>query len=292
VFSLFRFSSSRIIGSAWLAYHPAGPLPPSRCACSHAFHTASVVLPPLGAPHRMHTAQLTLSLGRARRVVAGGPVAVALVQPPQYLLIEAAVRGRCRRRTTRHVPIAPAPEPAPVGGVRIGRSGRLHLESSAHPVADSSLWAGNDPAGGTLEYTKCLSMGGVQQSDLPVCRERGSWRCGPAAPPPTPTPEEVAQEAYEKLPIPVPVMHFGPDAGHVAVNFWTVLWVDNPSQITATATAGAVSVTATGGWVPSTNRVCSPDIIRSPVRYPRWARCRCRSPVRMGSRRLGWRRWC
>ena len=108
VFSLF--SSSRIIGSAWLAYHPAGPLPPSRCACSHAFHTASVVLPPLGAPHRMHTAQLTLSLGRARRVVAGGPVAVALVQPPQYLLIETAVRGRCRRRTTRHVPIAPAPE--------------------------------------------------------------------------------------------------------------------------------------------------------------------------------------
>jgi len=65
----------------------------------------------------------------------------------------------------------------------------------------------------------------------------------PAVPPP-PTPEEVAQQAYEKLSIPLPVMHFGPDAEHVAVNFWTVLWVDNPGKITATATAGAVSVTA------------------------------------------------
>ena len=37
-----------------------------------------------------------------------------------------------------------------------------------------------------------------------------------------------------------------------------MLWLDNPSQITATAGA----VTATAGWVPSTNRVCSPDIIR------------------------------
>ena len=111
----------------------------------------------------------------------------------------------------------------------------------SQPAAGSALWAGNDPAAGTIEYTNCLTVAGVPQA--PYRYVANAAPGAPAAPPP-PTPEELAQQAYQQLPIPVPTMNFGPDSSRVAVKYWLYMWVTDPGTATATAAAGAVSVTA------------------------------------------------
>ena len=115
--------------------------------------------------------------------------------------------------------------------------------------ADSSWWGGNDPTTGHVEINKCATGPPVVANGGPSLVTRfvpNAIAGGPAAPPPPPpTPEELAQQAYSRLPIPDPSMKFGPDSTRIAVNYWLYLWVDDPGQVTATATAGAVSVTAT-----------------------------------------------
>lgn len=64
----------------------------------------------------------------------------------------------------------------------------------------------------------------------------------PAAP--AVDPAVLAQEAFQRLPIPKPDMNFGPDPTKIAVRYWTYLWVSNPAPVKATANAGAVTVTA------------------------------------------------
>jgi hypothetical protein len=112
-----------------------------------------------------------------------------------------------------------------------------------NPIAGSVLWHGGDAASGSVEYSTCAAD--------PAAGAAGNFRfvpnaapgVAPAAPPP-PTPEELAQQAYQQLPIPVPSMNFGPDDTRIAVRYWLHLWLDDPGAVTATATAGAVSVTA------------------------------------------------
>jgi hypothetical protein len=55
----------------------------------------------------------------------------------------------------------------------------------------------------------------------------------------------LAQQAYQLLSMPDPSMNFGPDPERIAVKYWLYLWVDDPGVVSATVTAGAVSVTAT-----------------------------------------------
>jgi hypothetical protein len=105
------------------------------------------------------------------------------------------------------------------------------------PGADSSLWAGNDPTGGSIEYTNCLSVAGVPQTPYRYVANAAPAGAAPVAPPP-PTPEELAKQAYQQLPIPLPSMHFGPDDTRIAVRYWLYLWLDNPGAVTATAAAG------------------------------------------------------
>src|SRR5664279_5180331 len=116
--------------------------------------------------------------------------------------------------------------------------------------AGSSWWGGNDPTTGHVEINGCLTgppsmsaNGGPTVVTRFVPNAAGG---GPAAPPPPPppTPEELAKQAYNRLPIPDPSMKFGPDSSRIAVNYWLYLWVDDPGPVTATAAAGAVSVTA------------------------------------------------
>jgi hypothetical protein len=116
----------------------------------------------------------------------------------------------------------------------------------SQPAAGSSLWEGNDPSSGVVEYTPCLTLADGAPSGTALYRFVANVAPGaaPVAPPP-PTPEELAQQAYQQLPIPLPSMHFGPDDTRIAVRYWLYLWLDDPGAVTATATAGAVSVTAT-----------------------------------------------
>jgi len=111
------------------------------------------------------------------------------------------------------------------------------------PIAGSVLWHGGDAASGYVEYSNCPAD--------PAAGSAGNFRFVPnpapgaaPVPPPPPTPEELAQRAYQQLPIPVPSMNFGPDSSRVAVKYWLYMWVTDPGTVTATAAAGAVSVTA------------------------------------------------
>jgi len=73
----------------------------------------------------------------------------------------------------------------------------------------------------------------------------------PATSTPPPDPQLVAREAIARLPVPLPEIHFGPDAGQLAVNVPVWLWVANPDPVSASATDRTVTVTATAqlGWV-------------------------------------------
>ena len=127
---------------------------------------------------------------------------------------------------------------------------------SPQPAAGSPWWDGHSAADG--QVVKWLCTGGMTPDTCVTCivliphfaasgAAPGAGPGGapaPAAPPP-PTPEQLAQQAYQKLPIPRPSMHFGPDDNKIAAKYWRYWWVDNPGAGTATAVAGAVSVTAT-----------------------------------------------
>jgi len=169
-------------------------------------------------------------------------------------------------------------------GTNAGAGGRTTTESSFHtgstsdpsancgwkalpivPVAGSPLWGGNDPSAGYVEYSNCLA----DPSAGALAGYRYVANARPGAPPPPsppPTPEELAQQAYKQLPIPDPRMNFGPDGSQIAVNYWLYLWIDDPGPIKATATAGAVSVTATAKLSSVTwtmGEPISPDALNS-----------------------------
>lgn len=121
---------------------------------------------------------------------------------------------------------------------------------SPQPAAGSIWWRGNSPADGLIVQWVCT--GGLTAATCTYCTDltphfaaNGAAAAGGAAPPPPPTPEQLAQQAYQLLSMPDPSMNLGPDPQRVAVRYWLYLWVDDPGVVSATVTAGAVSVTAT-----------------------------------------------
>lgn len=110
---------------------------------------------------------------------------------------------------------------------------------SPQPGPGTPWWDGHNASGGQVMHYVCpagLAPGVI----TPFFVANGQ----PAAPPP-PDPAVLAQEAYQRMPIPKPVMHFGPDATLVAVQVPVWLWVDKADLAPVTVTAGGVSVTAT-----------------------------------------------
>src|SRR6478609_6808295 len=113
----------------------------------------------------------------------------------------------------------------------------------SQPAAGSTLWEGNDPASGTVEYTNCLSVGGSLVAPYRFVAN-GAPGVAPAAPPP-PDPAVLAQQAFQQIPIPKPDIHLGPNPDLVAVNIPVWLWISRAQVAPVTVTAGGVSVTAT-----------------------------------------------
>src|SRR6478609_10680931 len=113
----------------------------------------------------------------------------------------------------------------------------------SQPAAGSTLWEGNDPASGTVEYTNCLSVGGSLVAPYRFVANAAPG-AAPVAPPP-PDPAVLAQQAYQQIPIPKPDIHLGPNPDLVAVNIPVWLWVSRAQVAPVTVTAGTVTVTAT-----------------------------------------------
>ena len=113
----------------------------------------------------------------------------------------------------------------------------------SQPAAGSTLWEGNDPASGTVEYTNCLSVGGSLVAPYRFVANAAPG-AAPVAPPP-PDPAVLAQQAFQQIPIPKPDIHVGPNPDLVAVNIPVWLWISRAQVAPVTVTAGGVSVTAT-----------------------------------------------
>jgi hypothetical protein len=107
------------------------------------------------------------------------------------------------------------------------------------PPVDSPIWLlylppGVDPVDYVMLRQECRVDGlGPILTVVPVTNT------------PPPDPQLVAQQAIARLPIPLPHINFGPDAGQMAVNVPVWLWVSNPDTVTASATDRTVTVTAT-----------------------------------------------
>src|SRR6476661_1259444 len=114
----------------------------------------------------------------------------------------------------------------------------------SQPAAGNTLWEGNDPASGTVEYTNCLSAGGTQVAPFRFVANAAAPGAAPAPPPP-PDPAVLAQQAFQQIPIPKPDIHLGPNPDLVAVNIPVWLWVSRAQVAPVTVTAGTVTVTAT-----------------------------------------------
>lgn len=108
------------------------------------------------------------------------------------------------------------------------------------PPPDDPIWlqyipAGADPADYRLMQTGC---GATDWQSPDVFAMLINTQ-------PPPDPYALAQEAIARLPVPLPEIHFGPDAGQLAVNVPVWLWVANPNPVSASATDRTVTVTAT-----------------------------------------------
>ena len=120
----------------------------------------------------------------------------------------------------------------------------------ATPIpADNPAWEGHDPSTGEVRFLGCpiLFPGAPDAPGNPEGRRvvlQFFANAAPIAPPP-PDPAILAQEAIRRLTVPHPSIGVGPSREKLAVNLWTWLWIDNPGPLSATVTAGGVSVTAT-----------------------------------------------
>ena len=178
------------------------------------------------------------------------------------------------------------------------------------PAAGSPWWEGKTAADGVVVQWACT--GGLTPATCTSCTvltphfaAGGAPAPGgpggapaPAAPPP-PTPEELAQQAYQQLPIPEPSMHFGPDDSKIAAKYWLYMWVDDPGAVSATATAGAVSVTATARLTSVTWSMGEPAAADGPSTAAgadhlsgAWVRIRARRWTPLLTRRRGPARTC
>ena len=142
------------------------------------------------------------------------------------------------------------------------------------PASDAeSRTAGFDPSKGTVSLARC-----PHQSSVPGLPDGVTWRGdyvfaangAPAAVAPPPDASELAQEATGLLRVPTPLVHMGPDPAVVAVKIPVWLWIEDPRTLTATVSAGGLSVTATAKvtstvWSMGEPAGDSPDRLGGPV---------------------------
>lgn len=124
------------------------------------------------------------------------------------------------------------------------------IPASQLPPAGNPLWEGHSPAEGTLMASPC--GGTVPGYALFKFVAKG---VPGAPPPPPPDPAVVAQQAYKQIPIPKPLVHFGPDPAQLAVKVPVWFWVDEANPAPVTVAVRGVSVTATAhlesvSWAP------------------------------------------
>jgi hypothetical protein len=141
-----------------------------------------------------------------------------------------------------------APVSAPAGTVIWVEPGCWDDPMSPQPSPDdpsyAAIWAGHTAAEGHLVVTKCpeLAGGGVNQIF------NGAIWLGPphfvAFGTPAVDIGALAQQAFSSLHAPLPDPQTGPDT-QLAVNRWSYLWITDPGVLTASASAGGVTVTAT-----------------------------------------------
>lgn len=107
--------------------------------------------------------------------------------------------------------------------------------------------AGYDPTKGTLSTAKC-----AVQSNLPGLPDGVRYVTHPVwtlngetpAPPPPPDPAQLAQSVASQLTVPAPVLHVGSPGERVAVKVPVWLWADQQPALTASVSAGGLTVTA------------------------------------------------
>ena len=114
-------------------------------------------------------------------------------------------------------------------------------KSSAETVA-----AGYDPSKGTLSTAKCpvqTNLPGAPDGERYV--EHDVWTLNGAAPvaPPPPDPADLARSVASQLTVPAPVVHIG-GGERVAVKVPVWLWAEEQPALTASVTAGGLTVTA------------------------------------------------
>lgn len=113
--------------------------------------------------------------------------------------------------------------------------------------AAETVTAGYDPSKGTLSQAKC-----AVQSSLPGLPDgvryvtHDVWTLNGEVPvtPPPPDPAELAQSVASQLTVPAPVLHVGSPGERVAVKVPVWLWADDQPPLTASVSAGGLTVTA------------------------------------------------
>lgn len=110
------------------------------------------------------------------------------------------------------------------------------------PESSSPYWRGHSAAEGRVVRQVCREGSGVSPQVLVPYFQPFSE---PATTPPPPDPAVLAEQAVNRLVIPMPQPHFGPDRSTIAVQLWTWLWIDAPAPVTSTVELQGVSVTAT-----------------------------------------------
>lgn len=120
---------------------------------------------------------------------------------------------------------------------------------------------GEDLATGRIEKKVCGAPPGDQSGlgsaivDWRFTRNTADQQ--PVAPPPDPA--VLAVEASKNLRVPSPTISYGPSAKDIVVQIPTWLWVDDPGQLSASVSAGTVTVTASARLSSTTWTLGEPD---------------------------------
>lgn len=107
--------------------------------------------------------------------------------------------------------------------------------------------AGYDASKGTLSTAKCpvqSNQPGLPDGVRYVTHQVWTLNGAAPAPPPPPDPAELAQSVASQLTVPAPVLHVGSPQERVAVKVPVWLWADDQPALTASVSAGGLTVTA------------------------------------------------
>lgn len=154
-------------------------------------------------------------------------------------------------------PATSVSSPSAENGAHNGGSSRPPPVCSWLPVQPDESHAvpsfpGADLASGRIEKKVC---GAPAEDETGLGSAVVDWRFvanvgGDRLPPPDPA--VLAQQAYEELRVPAPLVHVGPDRDEVFVQIPAWLWVDDPGILSATVSAGGVTVTAIASLTSTT----------------------------------------